>query len=597
MPTLHRRSTGILCLETDDNGFAKIAFDLSDAVTTFRVLVDGHDLTGRLGSGTGAIVSRVPLSVEPKTPVELAVGDRMEMPVAIASDTTKPLNVRVEAQAMEPLSEQGPRIRELQVDPDARRRVYFLFEAKRPGPADVMLLALASSRPTDHLANEDALAQQLAVPLPPPAAAADMASNKAFSPSARSSGETRRRQMVEAAPPLPEAAAAEKENLALVPEFQDAIHRPMRVVPAGDLVEKAYSGVLEGEQELTITIPAKEVASHLEIQFDLYLSTLADLMAGLESILREPTGCFEQASSSNYPNVLALRFLQQQSQADPEIIRRAKQLLESGYQRITSFECPSGGFEWFGHDPGHEALTAYGLLQFHDMAKVHPVDEQMRKRTTDWLFSRRDGKGGFHRDENNGHDFGSAPKEVADAYITWALAEIGVEGIENELDHSLAIGRTSQDAYKVALAAGALLKSGKQAEGEELLLKLASLKVDGHFDSNGGSITRSGGISRAIETSSLAVLAFLQSDRFQSEANSTMDWIARNRRPDGGSARRKGRCSRSGRSSLIPRNTPRARNPACSRSAGTEKRSPRRHLPRMIAEFSPCGARIQDTSR
>ena len=30
----------------------------------------------------------------------------------------------------------------------------------------------------------------------------------------------------------------------------------------------------------------------------------------------------------------------------------------------------SGGFEWFGASPAHEALTAYGLLLFLDMQKV-----------------------------------------------------------------------------------------------------------------------------------------------------------------------------------------------------------------------------------
>ena len=37
------------------------------------------------------------------------------------------------------------------------------------------------------------------------------------------------------------------------------------------------------------------------------------------------------------------------------------------------YEVSGGGFEWFGNNPAHEALTAYGLLQFHDMAKVGVV--------------------------------------------------------------------------------------------------------------------------------------------------------------------------------------------------------------------------------
>ena len=33
-----------------------------------------------------------------------------------------------------------------------------------------------------------------------------------------------------------------------------------------------------------------------------------------------------------------------------------------------------GGFSWFGNEPAHQILTAYGLLEFSDMAKVHDVD-------------------------------------------------------------------------------------------------------------------------------------------------------------------------------------------------------------------------------
>ena len=53
------------------------------------------------------------------------------------------------------------------------------------------------------------------------------------------------------------------------------------------------------------------------------------------------------------------------------------------------------GYEWFGADPGHEALTAYGLMQFTDMSQVRSVDKDMLDRTRAWLLSRRDGNGGF----------------------------------------------------------------------------------------------------------------------------------------------------------------------------------------------------------
>ena len=53
------------------------------------------------------------------------------------------------------------------------------------------------------------------------------------------------------------------------------------------------------------------------------------------------------------------------------------------------------GYEWFGGTaPPHEALTAYGLLQFRDMAHVREVDPAMLKRTQDYLHvaARRQGR-------------------------------------------------------------------------------------------------------------------------------------------------------------------------------------------------------------
>ena len=45
----------------------------------------------------------------------------------------------------------------------------------------------------------------------------------------------------------------------------------------------------------------------------------------------------------------------------------------TGYSKLVGFESAGGGFEWFGGSPGHEALSAYGVLQFEDMAKVRDV--------------------------------------------------------------------------------------------------------------------------------------------------------------------------------------------------------------------------------
>ena len=55
-------------------------------------------------------------------------------------------------------------------------------------------------------------------------------------------------------------------------------------------------------------------------------------------------------------------------------ISQAQSLLEEGYKKLVSFECKNRGYEWFGADPGHEALTAYGLTKWH-LPYYSPADK------------------------------------------------------------------------------------------------------------------------------------------------------------------------------------------------------------------------------
>ena len=72
-----------------------------------------------------------------------------------------------------------------------------------------------------------------------------------------------------------------------------------------------------------------------------------------------PCGCFEQASSTTFPLVLALKILKN---FDKKILFNEMLLkLKKGIKLLLSYETSTGGFEWFGKSPGHSTLTAYGL--------------------------------------------------------------------------------------------------------------------------------------------------------------------------------------------------------------------------------------------
>src|SRR5262249_12399356 len=119
------------------------------------------------------------------------------------------------------------------------------------------------------------------------------------------------------------------------PLAEDSVLRTFKVVPEGFPVLESKSDVLEGIARHEITLPAGLIKGTLKCQVAVYPSTLADLQKGLEGLLREPHGCFEQTSTSNYPNLLILDYLKEADQAKPEVTRRAQELLERGYQKLT----------------------------------------------------------------------------------------------------------------------------------------------------------------------------------------------------------------------------------------------------------------------
>ncbi|MCZ2342012.1 MAG: hypothetical protein LC104_09480 [Bacteroidales bacterium] len=297
-----------------------------------------------------------------------------------------------------------------------------------------------------------------------------------------------------------------------------------------------------------VKLPAERIAGTAKVTVTLYPNTLAELQAGLDGLLREPYGCFEQSSTTNYPNVLISQYLEETNQAKPEISRRVKELMDSGYARLIGYECPKTGldgrtgFEWFGgKDQQHEALTAYGLLQFTDMSKVYAVDAAMLKRTKAYLLAARNGQGGFTRNPRALDSFGGAPDHITNAYIVWAITESEKGATEQsdltkELNALTAAAKTPQlgrDPYFLALVANALLNRDRASEAVEMLRTIAQRQAtDGSIPGAQTSITRSGGRDLLIETTALAVLGFFQANRndlFHTATRSAMQWITQQR--------------------------------------------------------------------
>jgi hypothetical protein len=269
-------------------------------------------------------------------------------------------------------------------------------------------------------------------------------------------------------------------------ELSDAIRKSIDVVPDGRPVERIVNGVLADPVEMDLEVPATAIEGSPQAVVRIYPSMLSQLVEGLEGIFRMPYGCFEQTSSTTYPNVLALDYLHRTGQKAPNIEAMARNYIHLGYQRLLSFEVAGGGFDWFGRPPANRTLTAYGLMEFEDMARVHDVDPQLIERTRKWLLNQCNRDGSWDPEGHAMHDDPARRGRSADAryrttaYIGWAVfrGRPASAASNNTVEYLLARQpREFQDPYDLALVCNALLAiEGGRSHAQPYLARLYDLR-------------------------------------------------------------------------------------------------------------------------
>ncbi len=240
-------------------------------------------------------------------------------------------------------------------------------------------------------------------------------------------------------------------------KFKDRFVETVEVVKRGFPMDFSFSSrAITTNFSMTV---ADVIENSLSGKLNLYNDVTSHLMNGIESVLREPHGCFEQLSATTYPNIQILNYFKNSQQSNSDIENKAYDLIQKGYKKLTTYETKSGGFEWFGHSPPHEGLTAYGLMLFTDMAQLSDmVDPMLIERTKQYLLSRKDEKGGF-RQNNGKYGFSGASPKVTNAYIVMALSHAGVPYSQYQKEFLTALSEVnkSKDTYRMAVMAQACL--------------------------------------------------------------------------------------------------------------------------------------------
>lgn len=271
----------------------------------------------------------------------------------------------------------------------------------------------------------------------------------------------------------------------------------------------SYSGYETDSFEIELHDP---ITSSIKSQIKTY-NPVSTAMEGIESLLRRPSGCFEQVSSSTYPNVMVYQYLKENTQVQSNKLTEAMQFIKEGYKKLEAYETEEDGFEWYGNTPANVALTAYGLLEFTDMAKIYSgVDEKMIQRTIQFLLDKKDGKGGFQN--GNGMDrFGTVLYEVQTAYVLYALSRQNVQQstIEKEYNSSKNHAWKTKDLYLNALTALTASNFGKEKDyhrSKKIIMDQLNFQSLKEVTCN-NTITRSGQNDKNTETLALIALSLM----------------------------------------------------------------------------------------
>ena len=142
--------------EFDETGRAEIEVTLPDTLTTYRVLVAAWSGADRFGSAHATFDTRLPIAIHPALPRQLAVGDRVDLGVAIENqmDSETKVHVAVMASHLD-LQQTGQSVI---IPGNSRRKLAFAATAESEGLSDLSFIAV-----TDDGSSHDAVSAQIPI--------------------------------------------------------------------------------------------------------------------------------------------------------------------------------------------------------------------------------------------------------------------------------------------------------------------------------------------------------------------------------------------------------------------------------------------------
>lgn len=302
----------------------------------------------------------------------------------------------------------------------------------------------------------------------------------------------------------------------------DIVEKELDISPKGYKVEKVVStGSLENNVSEDILILEDIVQNTASAKVKIYASTMAQSIEGMENIFRMPTGCFEQISSSLYPNILALKYLEDNGIVNEELKTKAISYISSGYQKLLTYEVKgeSGGYSLYGKSPAETVLTAYGLMELTDLKKVYNVDESVINYMTNFLYKKQNANGSFAITGSHVGGAGSRENLALNAYIIWALSESDSknEKLSKSIEYLKSKLNDVDDNYTLALIANSLVNVEDKEVNNVIKRLVNNINLDGnnaYITSNIKDYYGSRSNNQTIQTVALTSMALSKTSNY-----------------------------------------------------------------------------------
>lgn len=294
-------------------------------------------------------------------------------------------------------------------------------------------------------------------------------------------------------------------------DFRETMILPFKIEEKGF---PHHSAIINNKTEHTkITIPTF-INGSFSSSYYVFEHTALQMFEDIESLKREPYGCFEQLSSTVYPNIFILDYLKSVKKIDVRTEGIAIRNMKKGYQKMLSYKNKDGGFGYFTSSESDVAISAFALLEFRDLKKYVAIEPKIIQDLTAFILSKKNKNGLF--EVRKSYEINAPYSEYAwsrNMYVLYTLSKLGIKNDLND-SYQLALNRSlaTKDSYQLALMANTAFYLGKK-EDYDLLKRMLDDQYENKNVNPKITFTGSGGNSALAETLSLYMMALQKNSK------------------------------------------------------------------------------------